>query len=265
VCRSRRKGSAIVGMVLCILLGARDLAAQEQVFRGAITDSVCLGTDSHAAVLTKGESLAGCTLSRVKTNARYVLFGGEGRPVYQLDDQTRPKTFAARNVVVIGTLDKPTNTIHVYDVILALPPKVTQARVVYIDCDACLRGMAKAKQAALEELLDWKRFTLVSDSQKADLIFRFSANKYLGDYITREGPDTRPVHVNITYMNVINPSTGESLWGDYSKSGSWFVARATKDLIVEFRGQVEAEEGQVGRLLLLDRDRSIQAPANVGK
>ena len=54
----------------------------------------------------------------------------------------------------------------------------------------------------------------MANRRKADLIFLFSANSYLGDYGTRDGPDTRPVHVDITFMNVVDPHTGESLWGD---------------------------------------------------
>jgi hypothetical protein len=253
-------------MAVCMLFSALNLAAQtEQAFRGAITDSVCLESDGHAAMLTNGETLSSCTIARLKTRAKYVLYSAESRTVYQLDDQLRSKNFAARNVVAIGNLDKATNTIDVYDIIPALPPKVTRARFVYIDCDACLRGMANAKQAALEGLRDWNRFSVVPDRRRADLVFLFSANRYLGDYLSRQGPDTRPVRVGITFMNVIDPSTGESLWSDSSSSGSWRVVGGTKDLITKFRGQLEAGEGRVDRLLLQDNDRTARVPPGAGK
>jgi len=59
----------------------------------------------------------------------------------------------------------------------------------------------------------------------------------------------------ITFMNVVGQRTIESLWGD-SRVGSWFVVNVTKDLIVEFREQLEAGDGQAERLLfLMDRGR----------
>ena len=124
----------------------------------------------------------------------------------------------------------------------ALPPKVTQAKSVYIDCDACPRGMAAAWLAAFQALTDWGRFDITPDPKKADLIFLFSANPYLGDYVTRDGPDKRPVGIDITYMDVVDPHTGESYWDDSKQWGAFFVARATKDLIGEFKEELEIEE-----------------------
>ena len=254
---------AMIGIAVCVLSSALTLSAQQQAFRGVIAESSCGGTDTRAAASADRETR--CAGSQGKKDVTYILYSTDKGTVYELDDQTRPQRFAAKNVVVIGTLDRGMNTIHVYDMILALPPKITQAKFVYIDCDTCLRGMASAKQAALEGLLDWKRFTLVSEPQRADLVFLFSPNKYLGDYVTRQGPDPRPVRVMITYMNVLDPHTGESLWGDSAKAGSWFVAKATKRLISELRGQLEAEEGQADRLVLQDKSRNLQPPPFVGK
>jgi hypothetical protein len=102
--------------------------------------------------------------------------------------------------------------------------------------------MAAAWLAAFEGLTDWGRFDITPDPRKADLIFLFSANPYLGDYVTRDGPDKRPVAVDITYMDVVDPKTGESYWNDSKQWGAFFVARATKDLIAEFKQQLEIEE-----------------------
>lgn len=76
-----------------------------------------------------------------------------------------------------------------------------------------------------------------------------SPNSYLGDYLTRKGPDARPIHVLLTYVDVIDPRTGQSLWSDSSKSGSWRVTGATKSLVAEFRARIEAEEGHYTRML----------------
>lgn len=262
---------AILAVAVCGLFGAPNLAAQNknqspkqsqnqnQVFKGAITDSMCAGPKGHSAMLKTGESLTDCTLTCIKMGAKFVLYNPQTKMVYQLDDQTMPKAFAARNVLVVGTLNKATTAIHVSDIFPVLSAKVTQAKSVYIDCDNCVRGMEKANRAALDFLTDWKRFTLVQDPKNADLVFLFSANRYLGDYITREGPDQRPVQIVNTYMNVIDPRTGASLWGGASVSGSWRVAGATKDLIGQFRARLEAEDGRVTRLL-----RENQGPAPLG-
>jgi hypothetical protein len=262
---------AIPAVALCALFSALNLAAQNknqsprqsqnqnQVFKGAITDSMCAGPKGHAAMLKTGESLADCTLTCIKMGATFVLYNPQTKMVYQLDDQTMPRTYAARNVLVVGTVNKTTGAIHVSDIFPVLSAKVAQAKSVYIDCDNCVRGMEKANRAAVEFLADWKRFTLAQDPQKADLVFVFSANPYLGDYLRREGPDKRPVQIVNTYMNVIDPHTGASLWEGAGISGSWRVAGATKSLIGQFRARMEAEDGHVTRLL-----RQNQGPAPLG-
>jgi len=73
------------------------------------------------------------------------------------------------------------------------------------------------------------------------LVFLFSANPYLGDYVTRDGPDKRPVSVDFTIMTVVDPHTGENLWSDSRRWGSWRVDHATRDLIAEFRQQIEGQ------------------------
>jgi EF hand len=248
---------AIVEAAAWILLGVVSLAAQgEQVFKGEVTDCMCSGPVEHTVTLEKNGTTAPCTIACANKGAKYVLSNPETKTVYQLDNQRKGKAFAGKNVVVMGTLDETTGTIHVSDMFGALSPKVTEAKSVYIVCDACLRGMAAAKPAASQELADWGRFDVLPNSRNADLVVLFSANPYLGDYGIRDGPDTRPVHVDITYMNVVDPRTGESLWGDSRQWGSWFVSKATKDLIAEFREQLEAGDGQAERMLFrMDRDR----------
>ncbi len=188
-----------------------------------------------------------------KVDARYVLSNPAKKTAYQLDNQRMPETFAGLNVVVIGDLDEDTGLIHVSDMVRALSPKVAQAKFVYIDCDACPRAMGKARVAALQEIRDWNRFTVVADRTKADMVFVFAANPYLNDYVTRDGPDTRPVTISTAYMNVVDPHTGENLWGSFRRWGNWRVAGATKDLMNEFREQLEADKNDNERLLFLNR------------
>jgi hypothetical protein len=246
-----RMKKAIVGVAAFLLFGTLNLAAQSaQVFKG----QVCVGPAARTASLEKGQTTVQCD-ALAKGGARYVLSNPENKTVYQLDHQGKFKVLAGENVLVSGTLDNASDTIHVATVTRVMSSKVMQARSVYIVCDACPRGMAAAWWAAFQSLTEWGRFDVTPDPHKADLILWFSANPYLGDYLTRDGPDTRMIAVKITFMAVIDPNTGESLWDDSRQWGSWFVAEATTDLILEFKAQLALAESQNERLLfLLDKN-----------
>jgi hypothetical protein len=205
--------------------------------------------------------MAECTIDCVKKGAKFVLFSSETGMVYQLDDQAKPRAFAARMVAVIGNLDSATGTIHVSDIIPALPPKVISAKSVYLDCGACAGGLAKARQAALLEVQDWRRFDVVPDRRKADLIFQFSENRYLGDFDTGKGS----VAVDATQMTVTDPATGEILWSDFIRSGYMLESRAARDLIDNFKVDLQAQEGDLGPLLRRDKSRVVKPPAQPGK
>jgi hypothetical protein len=227
-----------VGVAACVLFGALSLCAQtEQVFKG----EVCLGPEGRTPIVKDGQSMLPCTIKHPKMGSKYILFNSDNKISYKLDGHPKPKAFAGHDVVIVGTLDPATGTIHIDDMFAALPQKIVQATSVYIDCDACPRGMSAAWQAAFDELEDWKRFDITPDPKKADIVFLFAANPYLGDYVTRDGPDKRPIYIRITYMNVVDPKTGENLWGDSRDWGSLFVARATRDLIKELKSRLEEE------------------------
>jgi len=119
-----------------------------------------------------------------------------------------------------------------------IPTKILRSDTVYIDCSACPRALAVASKTAYQEIHTWGRFRLVDDPRNADLIFMYSGNPYLGDYITRDGPDKRPVMIETTFMTIIDPKTGDGLWMDGRRWGSLRVAGATKDLIEELRNQM---------------------------
>ena len=129
-----------------------------------------------------------------------------------------------------------------------VPAKVMQASSVYVDC-TCPRGLAVAREEALQQLKSWGRFQIAQNRRETDLVLLFSGNPYLGDYTTRDGPDTRNVAIESTYLTVIDPNTGATLWSDSREWGSWRVKGATKDLLTELR---EEMEGQTTRLNLND-------------
>jgi hypothetical protein len=121
-----------------------------------------------------------------------------------------------------------------------ISPKLLQAKSVYLDCD-CRKEMAASVPSALPELLDWGRYEVLHDWNRADLILLFSMNPYLGDYFMRDGPDKRPALVDYTILSVIDGHTGELLWNDYKRWGYGRVRGASKALMHEFRLAVEGQ------------------------
>lgn len=190
---------------------------------------------------TPDPSKVQCNVAHPKKGNRLVFLNLQDKAVYQIEGK-KTNSFAGTTVLVIGSVDRRAGTIHISDIYHAMPPKVARAKTLYIDCDACPRAMASAWRAAFDALSEWGRFDITPDPMKADLVLIVSANPYLGDYATRDGPDKRPVYIEITYMNVVDPHTGESFWGDWKRMGSWLVTRATKDLVNEFRDQMKLED-----------------------
>jgi hypothetical protein len=226
-------------VLACLFLSAPSSFAQgEQVFKG----KVCLGPEGRTPEMINGESSLPCTVPHAKRGARYILFNPDTKVSYELDDRAKARAFAGRSVIVVGSLNPSTGVIHIDDILAGVPPKVSAAKTVYIDCDGCVRGMAAAWKAAFEELEDWGRYDVIPDPQKADLIILLSANPYAGDFVTRDGPDMRAMKVDVTYMNVVDPRTGANLWGDSRQYGSFFVAKATRALIEELRTRLALEE-----------------------
>jgi hypothetical protein len=86
-------------------------AAQKVMsYTGEIWDSDCAKMGSHPDPDAKM-----CTTDCVKSGAKYVLYNAGAKTIYELDDQKKPSQFAGKKVVVTGTLDAKTKTIHVTD------------------------------------------------------------------------------------------------------------------------------------------------------
>jgi hypothetical protein len=102
-----------------VFLGAAISPTPERFFRGEIMDSTCAQVGSHST-LRDLQSSHDCTVSCVQAGAKYVLYDIHGLATFRLDDQQRPERYAGQNVMVIGTYDTRTNTIHVWDIEPAL-------------------------------------------------------------------------------------------------------------------------------------------------
>ena len=98
-------------LLTCLLASAAMFATQSrQTFSGTITDDECPGAD-HSG-MRMGPTDAECVLACIRAHdASYVLY--DGKDVYELSDQEKPKEFAGKRVTVTGTLDGKTKTIQV--------------------------------------------------------------------------------------------------------------------------------------------------------
>jgi hypothetical protein len=99
---------ALVGTLL--MAGLSWAAPKDQIYTGEITDSACATMGSHAGM---GKPAKDCARACVQRGAKFVLFNAAAKTVYQLDDQKKLEQFAGAKVVVTGTLDNSTKTIHV--------------------------------------------------------------------------------------------------------------------------------------------------------
>ena len=247
-----RIGNVILGMAACALFGASHLlAAQgEQLFKGQVIECACGD---------KGTASARCPDPCSATKAKFLLLDATHNVAFQFNKDDLPKAYAGREVYVVGILRTDSRTIEVNNVIPDVAPKIKTAKTISIVCDACPRAMAKARGAAFKELAAWGRYTILPEPKNAELIFLVSANPYLGDYITRDGPDQRLVHIDTVYANIVDARTGQSLWGDHERVGSWFVSSATEDLVREVREITEADVSPVERKALMSRNHIFKA------
>lgn len=138
---------------------------------------------------------------------------------------------------------------------LPLPPQIAKATTVYIDNQT---GVAEPGDRCYTEIEKWGRFKVVQNPKGADLVLLLSIKEYTGGYVTGSststinipGPvstttqtsRTRPVTVGHTYLTVIDPKTGENLWGN---SRQWRKHHsATKDLVDDLIKRINEDAKQ---------------------
>ncbi len=103
------------GLATVLLAAGAAFGQTAQTFTGDVMDSNCAKMGSHAAMEKEHgmKNAKDCTLGCVKGGAKFVLYDPAKKMTYELDDQTKPESFAGEKVQVKGTLDAATNTIHV--------------------------------------------------------------------------------------------------------------------------------------------------------
>jgi hypothetical protein len=55
-------------------------------------------------------------LGLCESGSKFVLYNPANKAIYQLDDQTKPTSFAGEKVRITGTYDEATKTIHVLSI-----------------------------------------------------------------------------------------------------------------------------------------------------
>ncbi|MGB0035226.1 MAG: DUF5818 domain-containing protein [Candidatus Acidiferrales bacterium] len=121
-------------LLLCVLARGSS-GAGDEVFKGEIADSQCAMnvhslSQSHKEMLegkSVGTSPGDCVWFCVKQRGgRFVL--QNKNKVFKLDDQNIDREFAGQKVLITGTLDKKTNTIHVHSIKLESEATKTSVR-----------------------------------------------------------------------------------------------------------------------------------------
>ena len=115
---------SLAAILLVSVLGFAAPKSKSKTFTGEIMDSQCAAMGSHAEMMKKegmgdkdpNDPMAKkmCTENCVKMGGKYVLFNPADKSVYELDDQTKPATFAGQKVRVKGTLEG--KTIHLQSI-----------------------------------------------------------------------------------------------------------------------------------------------------
>ena len=177
------------------------------------------------------------------------------------------KAYLPHFVLLLAAIASLPTTSNAKDKHQPLPPQIMKATTVYIDNQS---GIAKLGDRCYTEIEKWGRFKVVQDPKTADLVFLLSAKQYTSGYVTSGGGSTSTVNtsgninattigdqttgtvntsgtvntttqptytsavtVGYTYLTVIDPKTGDSLWSDMKRWGNLYTGfhSATKGLV----------------------------------
>ena len=118
----RRLAVVTMGTLVLLLLGARVAPAQERTFSGLLSDEDLNCVQNPMKVPPGTEAppwdKTSCVLywaHHAKPDGKFVLYDPDKKITYKLDDQklVEPYVGDTQKVKVTGTLDEPSNTIHV--------------------------------------------------------------------------------------------------------------------------------------------------------
>jgi hypothetical protein len=137
--------------------------------------------------------------------------------------------FATRLLVVFTLVTLALTTAAGNSKHAKLPAKILSAKFIFFEDRT---GADRVGNKALERLKKWRRYQIVQDPKKADLVILLSADPYNGGYILTAGGQTgsmgsggnldldpvpnynRAAPTRVAYLTVIDAQTGVSLWSD---------------------------------------------------
>ena len=98
-----------------LLLFSTMVIPKPRTFTGEIMDSQCAEMGAHG-IVNPLQTSRDCTIQCVKMGGQYALYDPARQMAFGLDDQIRMEAFAGARVEVLGTFDRKTNTIHVFEI-----------------------------------------------------------------------------------------------------------------------------------------------------
>jgi hypothetical protein len=130
---------------------------------------------------------------------------------------------------------------------LPLPQQIMAAKTVYIDNQS---GYAIIGDQAYEAIKKWDRYEVVNSRDKADLVLLFSSKQFSGGSTTTGTVNNYGVVTatttsdswGATYVTVLDPKSGTTLWSDGHSWGNRWSKSATIILIKELQDRVKKQE-----------------------
>jgi hypothetical protein len=142
---------------------------------------------------------------------------------------------------------------------MPLPQQVLAAKTVYIDNQS---GFATLGDKAYDEIRKWGRYQIVDSPDKADMVLLLSAKEYISGYSSSSYHNTTgtvddngnvnahsygsgessAVYSGTTFITLVDPKNGSSLWADSRAWGRW--KSATRGLVKELRDRINEQEGK---------------------
>lgn len=131
-----------------------------------------------------------------------------------------------------------------------LPEAILSSKTVFIDNHA---GRAEFADRCYDELTKWGKYAVVSDPQKADLIFRITTEIHTVGYTSHalatgdensayaNGTSTA-IQKGTTYLQVVDRKSSDILWSQGRPYGMFHSA--TRSIIKELRERIEEQQKQ---------------------
>ena len=105
----------ISAVITVLLLAGAVNSPQSRSFTGEIMDRPCAAMGTHDRMMKGVDSKTAkeCAQKCVRLGLKYVLYDPATKTTYLIDDQQKVDAYAGQKVIVKGTYDEASKTIHV--------------------------------------------------------------------------------------------------------------------------------------------------------